>query len=136
MRKKNAGPCNPAWPVSVHPAKDTVPQRSVPRGPQICGPKKLRPNTVPRQSFTGQARGLDPWLGYRLNFEVLFFLAEWSGRLLLRLFWWMISKRLCSVSLICLLDLFSLNWCLKPFIYVSVLFLHCYKIQNMTWQIT
>ena len=51
--EKKCGSCNPAWPVSAHPAKDPVPQRSVPWGPQICGPRKPRPNTILRQSFTG-----------------------------------------------------------------------------------
>ena len=60
--EKNAGPCNPAWPVSAHSSKGQVPKRPIPRGPQIYGLRKPCPNTVPRQSFTGQTRGPDPWL--------------------------------------------------------------------------
>ena len=43
-------------PQKTHPAKGSVPQ--IP----ICGPRKPRPNTVPRQFFTGQARDPDPCL--------------------------------------------------------------------------
>ena len=62
IEEKYAGPCNPAWPVSAYPAKSPIRQRHVPRGPQIYGPRKPRPNIVPWQSFTGQASGPHPWL--------------------------------------------------------------------------
>ena len=59
--EKNTGSYNPAWHVSAHPVKSSVPQRPVPWGPQ-----KPRSDIVLRQSFTGPACGPDPWLPYLL----------------------------------------------------------------------
>lgn len=42
--------------------KIPVPQQSIPWGLLIFGLKKYRSNTVPWQSFMGQARGPSPWL--------------------------------------------------------------------------
>ena len=47
-------------PFSTRPAFDPSRFEPIPRGPQFCGLTKWRPNPVPQQAFTGQARGPGP----------------------------------------------------------------------------
>ena len=56
--------------IILHDPFRSIPQKTQSRkdpshrDPQICGSRKSHPNTVPQQSFTGQAHGPDPWLPF------------------------------------------------------------------------